>query len=97
MSRTGSDRSLEIVAYDCSDDKRRAKLADTLLSYGARIQGSVYELWLTRRDRETLWHRLQKVTKPGDLLRAYTLCAACLNNIRAHGSAAPHDEDVFIA
>lgn len=97
MSRTSGDRSLEIVAYDCPDDRRRARLANLLLSYGARVQGSVYELWLTRRDRETLWHRLRVLAAPEDSLRAYTLCGTCARGVRCHGSDPPSDEPVFLA
>jgi len=96
MSRTPGQRRLEVVAYDCPDDRRRARLANALLSYGARIQGSVYELWLTRRDRETLWHALRRLCQPEDLLRSYTLCAECARDIRAHGSGPPEDVDTFI-
>lgn len=96
MSRTGTERWLEVVAYDCADDRRRAKLANSLLSYGARIQGSVYELWLTRRDREAMWHKLLKIARSEDLLRSYTLCAACVRSIKCLGSPPPLDEEVFI-
>ncbi len=95
MSRTSGERSLEVISYDCPDDRRRARLANTLLSYGARIQGSVYELWLTRRDRETLWHKLQQVCEPGDLLRCYTICAACVRGIKAYGDEPTEDTNVF--
>lgn len=97
MSRTGIHRSLEVVAYDCADDKRRSRLANTLLSYGARVQGSVYELWITRRDRETLWHKLKAISTAGDNLRSYTLCGSCVAAILARGSALPEDESVFVS
>jgi len=88
---------LEVVAYDCPDDKRRARLANTLLSYGARIQGSVYELWLTRRDRAALWHKLEQISRSEDLLRSYSHCAACVRMVRWQGSGPPVDEDCFIS
>jgi CRISPR-associated protein Cas2 len=95
MPRTAGERSLEVVSYDCPDDRRRARLANLLLSYGARIQGSVYELWLTRRDREALWHRLRRLCDSGDLLRSYTLCAGCVRAVKSYGGTPPEDVDVF--
>lgn len=40
MSREGAYRYL--VAYDIADDKRRNKIAHRLMSYGQRIQYSVF-------------------------------------------------------
>jgi CRISPR-associated protein Cas2 len=95
VSRTSGERYLEVVAYDCSDDARRARMANLILSYGARVQGSVYEVWLTRRDRETLWHRLLTVARSEDSPRSYTLCGNCVRGVRCHGSQAPSDEPVL--
>lgn len=35
-------RKFVVVSYDISDNRRRTKIADTLLSYGDRIQYSVF-------------------------------------------------------
>jgi len=31
-----------LITYDIADDKRRSRIADVLLSYGIRVQGSVF-------------------------------------------------------
>ena len=61
----GAERTLVVVAYDISSDRRRGKMADILLGFGARIQGSVYELWLTKRDIERCWLRLTALAEDG--------------------------------
>lgn len=38
--------SLYIAAYDITDDKARQRVAKVLLSYGTRLQKSVFEIWL---------------------------------------------------
>lgn len=92
-----AERSLVVVAYDISDDKRRARAAQILLSYGARVEASVYELWLTSRDMEKMWHALLRATKQGDLVRCYSLCAGCTKRIRSYGLDAPEEEIAFFA
>ena len=92
-----TDRSLVIVAYDISDDKRRARAAQTLLRFGARVEASVYELWLTAREIEKMWHSLTRVVKDGDLVRCYTVCDACVKRVRSTTLSAPKDEIAFFA
>jgi len=92
-----TERSLVIVAYDISDDKRRARAAQTLLRFGARVEASVYELWLTSREIEKMWHGLSRVVKDGDLVRCYTICDACVKRIRSTTLSAPKDEIAFFA
>lgn len=89
-------RSLIVVAYDISDDRRRGKVALTLLSFGARIQGSVYELWLDERRLERMWAAIGKLIVAEDLVRCYVLCSACETRIRSYGMDAPEDAITFI-
>lgn len=90
-------RSLVVVAYDISDDKRRSRAAKVLLSYGGRVEASVYELWLTMREIEKMRHALTRVVKDGDLVRCYTLCDACVKRVRSTTLDAPKDEIAFFA
>lgn len=43
-----------VVCYDISDDTRRQRVARLMLTYGQRVQRSVYEVWLEPEDRRTL-------------------------------------------
>jgi CRISPR-associated protein Cas2 len=92
-----ADRSLVVVAYDISDDKRRARAAQLLLSYGARVEASVYELWLTARQIEKMWHGLARLVKDGDLVRCYTVCEACVRRVRSNSIATPKDDIAYFA
>lgn len=92
MSR---DRSLIVVAYDIPDDRRRQRVANTLLGFGARIQGSVYELWLSPREIENMWHKVGRLVADGDLLRCYTLCTGCQERTRSYGMPTPEREVAF--
>ncbi len=91
-----SAKSLVVVAYDIPDDRRRGRVANHLLSFGARIQGSVYELWLTPRQLEAMWYGLGELCAREDLIRCYTLCGACERRIRSHGMPEPAREPALI-
>lgn len=100
MSRSANDRSLPrtmaeprrwliIIAYDIPNDRRRTRIANTILGYGGRIQGSVYEVWITEQQYERLWAAIHRLTKDGDRVRAYQLCTACVPRIRSLGMEEP--------
>lgn len=38
-----NERTFYVLAYDLSDDRRRAKIARLMESMGERVQGSVFE------------------------------------------------------
>jgi CRISPR-associated endonuclease Cas2 len=90
------ERSLTVVAYDIRDDGRRAKVANCLLSYGGRIEASVYELWLAPKQLERMWGAVLKLVRDGDLVRCYTICGSCQTKIRSHGIAAPNEPVAFV-
>ena len=76
---------LYFVCYDIASPKRRKKLADVLLDYGARVQKSAYEcdLKTDARLRELLTRARPHVDPKTDTLRVYRVCAAC----RGEGTA----------
>jgi CRISPR-associated protein Cas2 len=92
-----ADRTLVVVAYDISDDKRRARVAQMLLSYGARVEASVYELWLTGREIEKMWHDLSRTVKESDLVRCYSVCERCVGRVRSNCLSKPQDDVAFFA
>jgi CRISPR-associated protein Cas2 len=80
------ERSFYVLAYDIADDKRRAKIARLMESIGERVQGSVFEAYLTRLELEKLLKRVAKIMKvEEDSLRVYLLCAACREKVRSFG------------
>ncbi|MCC6629130.1 MAG: CRISPR-associated endonuclease Cas2 [Chloroflexi bacterium] len=93
---SASPAALVVVAYDVTDDQRRARMAAWLLAFGGRIQGSVYELWLDERQLERMWAGLDDLAAPDDLVRCYVLCAACKRRIRSCGLPPPVEATAYI-
>lgn len=87
-----------VLAYDCSDDKRRLKVAKILLDYGYRVQYSVFEADLDAELLTELLGRLRRVINPQeDSLRIYHICQRCLDQTQLFGNAQlTHQEKVFI-
>lgn len=75
-----------LLTYDISDDKRRLKIAKLMESVGERVQGSVFEAYLTSQELEKLLKRVAKVLAvKEDSLRIYQLCATCREKVRTEG------------
>lgn len=67
-------RFLLAVAYDVASDKRRRKLVKHLERYGQRVQESVFECRLTKRQAEQLAHGAAAcIRETEDSLRIYVL------------------------
>ncbi len=63
-----------LVCFDISDDKSRRKAGNLLLSYGNRVQDSVFEIVLNDAvDRVALKKALNPLVDDGDDLRFYYL------------------------
>lgn len=62
------------VSYDIPDDGRRVKVANTLKSFGERVQLSVFECWLNPAQLQELKRLLQKKADLSqDSLRIYPI------------------------
>ena len=69
---------LYTVAYDITDDNRRAKVAKILQDFGTRVQYSLFECNTDRRAFLRLQHRLEaEIDLAEDTVTFYHLCAAC--------------------
>jgi CRISPR-associated protein Cas2 len=97
MKRSNPDRTLYVVAYDIPSDRRRRKVHKTLCGFGQWTQYSLFECYLTKKERLTLGGRLDRLLEPEeDSVRFYPLCAACVDRVETIGSEAPEEELVFI-
>lgn len=68
-----------VVAYDISDDKRRQKVAKTLVDYGIRCNFSVFECVLSQSQISTMQKRLSKIIdSKSDCILYYYLCKSCV-------------------
>lgn len=80
-----------VISYDIPDNKRRLKIANLLLNYGAeRVQYSVFECHITERNLTVLRRKLQRVLEDAeDSVRFYSLCENCQPKIELMGVARP--------
>ncbi len=77
---------LYIISYDIPDDRRRARTAKLLESYGVRVQKSVFEVDLDERGYRDLRKRLNRLIKADeDNVRFYKLCANCRTEVETIG------------
>lgn len=68
-----------LVVYDISNDKRRTRLHNTLLNYGAPVQYSVFECLLDGEELARMKKATTRVIKPNqDQVRYYYLCQECV-------------------
>jgi CRISPR-associated protein Cas2 len=96
-TRSSSQTTCYVVAYDIPDDKRRRKIHKLLLGYGEWTQYSVFECFLTRKDFVLLQAKLaQHLVAATDSMRFYPLCATCVRKVETAGGPPPADVLVFI-
>lgn len=83
-----------VVSYDVVDDKRRLKMAQALLDFGAeRVQRSVFECYIEPRQLERLQGRLRRwLDAEEDSVRFYVLCESCRPRAECWGQARPSEE-----
>lgn len=80
------ERSFYVLAYDIADDHRRQKIARLCEAVAERVQGSVFEAYLTPPELKELVRKTGKVMKKEeDSLRVYYLCAACRAKAETYG------------
>jgi CRISPR-associated protein Cas2 len=85
------------VSYDIRDDRRRNRVAKTLLDFGARVQYSVFECIMDDKLLEKMTAKLNKIISEKDNVRIYALCAKCEKVIEILGSGEiTKDESVYI-
>ena len=86
-----------IVTYDIPEDRRRTRVAKTLLDFGSRVQYSVFECIMDKALLEELFERLSEIAADDDSIRIYGLCAKCEPGVKIIGRGEmTKDEDVFI-
>lgn len=64
-------RHLIILSYDVTDDRDRQKLAAFLEERMTRVQQSLFEGWMTRRQAAILAKRAAALVDEGDSVRLY--------------------------
>ena len=75
-----------VVTYDITDDRRRFRVSDELLNFGARVNYSVFECHLEAASLALLEKRLSELIEPTeDNVRYYVLCDACVKKVEVQG------------
>ena len=93
-------RMLWVAAYDIGDDSQRRRIERCLASAGERAQFSVFEAWLSERERTRLMHAvLSDITlaQDTDSVRWYGLCGRCQRQLHFLGRGIkPEDPRFYI-
>jgi CRISPR-associated protein Cas2 len=92
------ERMLYVVSYDIPHDRRRSRVHSALTGYGVWVQYSVFECFLTRKQRLLLEKRLLKeIDQQADTIRIYGLCGTCTAKTQILGiGKAPHEDRVYM-
>jgi CRISPR-associated protein Cas2 len=61
-----AEDGLYVVCYDIPDDRLRTRIANRLVDFGARIQYSVFECWLSPFGRDTMLTALRQLLDDED-------------------------------
>lgn len=94
----GQNRKIFIVvAYDITDDRRRARLHKRLKSFGTPVQYSVFECILSPKNLEKMKKMVRREIKEDeDLVRYYLLCEACRRRILAINGTVTQEERTMV-
>jgi CRISPR-associated protein Cas2 len=96
-SGSSSQTTCYVIAYDIPDDKRRTKVHQILLGFGAWTQYSLFECFLSRKDLLLLQSKLSDhLIASRDSVRFYHLCANCVEEVQTIGGAPPEETLLFI-
>jgi CRISPR-associated protein Cas2 len=87
-----------IIAYDISEDNRRARAAAVLQSYGDRIQKSVFVATLEYSILEEVRDRLADIVNPRtDSVYVFRQCEACWSTVKVLGQASVAQSPLYWA
>jgi len=87
-----------VIAYDISEDNRRAHVAALLQAHGDRVQRSVFVCTIEDDTLRELCERLGQMINPRtDSLYVFRQCATCWQNIGIYGQATVTDEPPYWA
>lgn len=81
-----------IIAYDIRDNRRRKKVSDLLEGYGVRVNYSVFELYISKKELSIIKAEIYKhIEKEDDNILIYHVCKSCLDKSEKIGVF--HDDE----
>ncbi len=87
-----------VVAYDISEDNRRARAAAVLQAHGDRIQRSVFVCTLEQEALSELCGHLADIINPRtDSLHVFRQCSSCWQALSVYGQATVTDAPLYWA
>ena len=86
---------LWMIAYDISDHKIRRTVSNHLQDHGLRVQYSVFECRLKKKQLQQLRQTLSKLIEKTDKIRWYPLCNWCEADIQWQGTGKPVETDEY--
>jgi len=85
-----------LVAYDISNDNRRARASAALQEWGDRIQRSVFLCLVDPEDVAELTDDLERIIDTSvDVLHVFRLCSSCAAAADARGQAMLEEAPLF--
>ena len=91
-----------VISYDIEKDRIRNKIARTLEDYGRRVQYSVFECRIEKKQFDKLYGKLAGLMTDEEEgnIRIYNICANCETRIATIGikksPLSAEEEDLFI-
>ncbi len=97
-SQSTDDSMLYLVSYDIPNDRRRTRIHSALTGFGTWVQFSVFECFLTRKQRILMEARLLKeVHQREDTIRIYGLCGTCTSKVEVLGlGETPREDTIYM-
>jgi CRISPR-associated protein Cas2 len=87
-----------VIAYDISDDRRRAHVAAILQAYGDRVQRSVFVATIDDDMLREARDRISQIINPKtDSVYIFRQCAACWDQVGIYGQATVSREAFYWA
>jgi CRISPR-associated protein Cas2 len=87
-----------VIAYDISDDRRRARVAAVLQAYGDRVQRSVFIATVEEDMLREARDRISQIINPQtDSVYIFRQCAPCWETVGIYGQATVSHEALYWA
>jgi CRISPR-associated protein Cas2 len=85
-----------VIAYDVSEDARRARLAALLQMHGDRIQFSVFLCRLDDGELDELVDAAERIINVNtDSLYVFRQCPTCWGNLECRGQSKPPERTLY--
>lgn len=86
---------LWVITYDISNSRVRRQVADCLKNHGQRVQYSIFECHISRRELVGLRSEIGGIIAKDDSIRYYLVCKWCEENICRQGKGMLTDDPDF--